>query len=76
MLRARLDAGAGESPEVDTGKILRRLDKAAEVGGSVHYRDAPTLVARFQSELDAVDDLLAAGFAAASRSRCWSMRST
>ncbi len=65
MLRARLDAGVGESPEVDTGKILRRLDKAAEVGGSVHYRDAPTLVARFQSELDAVDDLLAAGFAAA-----------
>jgi len=70
MLRARLDAGVSESPvvdagKVDTGNILRRLDKAAEVGGYVHYRDAPTFVNRFQSELDAVDDLLAAGFAAA-----------
>ncbi len=68
MLRARLEAGVGETPEVDISQILGRLDQAAEIGGYVHYRDAPTFTYKFAAELDAVDDLLSAGFCCCRRS--------
>ena len=65
VIRARLEQAAGADPVVDVSRYLARLDRVADVGGFVSYGQAPTFAQGFQTELAAVDELRAAGLAAA-----------
>ena len=65
LLRARLEAAAGAEPVVDVSRILARLDRAADAGDYVHDREAASFGDGIRTELDAVEELRAEGFAAA-----------
>ena len=65
LLRARFEKAAGADAIVDVSRILRRLDRAAEITDYIRYQEATSFAYGIGRELDAAQELREQGFGGA-----------